>query len=90
MTKIANLEYVELRPSAIKESWDAESIWSPVIPSFVIRVIAEDGTVGVGPPAKYGISARPPRRSPACWTSIGCASPASTRPTWRWRTISYR
>ena len=48
MAKIANLEHIALRPSAIKESWDAESIWSPVVPSFLVRVIAEDGTVGVG------------------------------------------
>jgi len=48
MAKIADLDYVALRPSAIKESWDAESIWSPVVPSFLVRVIAEDGTVGVG------------------------------------------
>jgi L-alanine-DL-glutamate epimerase-like enolase superfamily enzyme len=48
LTKIANIEYVELHPSAIKESWDSESIWSPIIPSFIIRVTAEGGTVGVG------------------------------------------
>ncbi len=48
MTKIAELDYVALRPSTIKESWDAESIWSPVIPCFLVRVVAEDGTVGIG------------------------------------------
>jgi L-alanine-DL-glutamate epimerase-like enolase superfamily enzyme len=48
MTKIANLEHIELHPSAIKESWNSESIWSPIIPCFLVRVTAEDGTVGVG------------------------------------------
>ncbi len=48
MPRIADIDHVELYPSAIKESWDSESIWSPVLPSFIIRVTAEDGTVGVG------------------------------------------
>src|SRR5580693_7168190 len=48
LVKIASLEYIELRPSAIKESWDSESIWSPIIPSFIVRLTSDDGTVGVG------------------------------------------
>jgi L-alanine-DL-glutamate epimerase-like enolase superfamily enzyme len=48
LVKIASLEYIELRPNAIKESWDSESIWSPIIPSFIVRLTSDDGTVGVG------------------------------------------
>lgn len=48
MVKIENIEFVELRPSTFKESWDIESIWSPIIPCFIVRVTSENGFEGYG------------------------------------------
>jgi L-alanine-DL-glutamate epimerase-like enolase superfamily enzyme len=45
---IERIEFIELHPKAIKESWDEKSIWSPTIPCFVIRITASDGTYGIG------------------------------------------
>jgi L-alanine-DL-glutamate epimerase-like enolase superfamily enzyme len=48
MAKIADIEFVELNPKAIKESWDEKSIWSPVLPCFIVRITADNGTAGHG------------------------------------------
>ena len=48
MSKIARLEFLELHPTTFKESWDQESIWSPDIPCFLVRLTAENGIEGFG------------------------------------------
>ncbi len=47
--KIASIEAVRLYPKAIKEAWaDDEYVWPSRMPSFLVKVTAEDGTMGVG------------------------------------------
>jgi len=47
--KIAAIESFPLRPKVQKEAWtDDEYVWPSVLPCFVIKVTAEDGTHGVG------------------------------------------
>jgi L-alanine-DL-glutamate epimerase-like enolase superfamily enzyme len=46
--KISDVTFLEIRPIGFKESWNAESIWSPVIPCFIIRITTENGAVGYG------------------------------------------
>ncbi|MEE8245819.1 MAG: mandelate racemase/muconate lactonizing enzyme family protein [Alphaproteobacteria bacterium] len=47
--KIASIEAVRLYPKAIKEAWaDDEYVWPSRMPCFLVKVTAEDGTMGVG------------------------------------------
>ncbi|WP_029355095.1 enolase C-terminal domain-like protein [Bosea sp. 117] len=48
MTKIAQIDFVEIKSTSFKESWDETSIWAPTLPCFIVRVTAEDGTSGYG------------------------------------------
>ncbi len=47
--KIAAIEAFPLYPRVIKEAWtDAEYVWPSALPSFLVKVIAEDGRYGIG------------------------------------------
>lgn len=47
--KIASVEFFQLHPRSIKEAWSGdEYVWPSQMPSFLIRVTAEDGQYGVG------------------------------------------
>lgn len=47
--KIAAIEALRLYPKAIKEAWDDDQyVWPSRLPCFVVRVTAEDGSVGIG------------------------------------------
>jgi len=47
--KIAAVEAHRLHPQAIKEAWDDDQyVWPSRLPCFVVKVIAEDGSHGVG------------------------------------------
>ncbi len=47
--KIAAIECFPLRPKVQKEAWtDDEYVWPSVLPCFVVKVSAEDGSHGVG------------------------------------------
>jgi L-alanine-DL-glutamate epimerase-like enolase superfamily enzyme len=48
MIKISDVSFLQIQPIGFKESWSSESIWSPVIPCFIIRITAENGVVGYG------------------------------------------
>jgi L-alanine-DL-glutamate epimerase-like enolase superfamily enzyme len=47
--KIAAIECFPLRPKVQKEAWtDDEYVWPSVLPCFIVKVSAEDGSYGVG------------------------------------------
>ncbi len=47
--KIAGIEAFPLYPKSIKESWnDEESVWDNSLPSFLVKVTADDGQYGIG------------------------------------------
>ena len=47
--KIAAIESFRLHPKIIKEAWqEDEYVWPSTLPSFLVKVTAEDGTYGVG------------------------------------------
>ena len=47
--KIAAIECFPLRPKVQKEAWtDDEYVWPSVLPCFIVKVSAEDGSHGVG------------------------------------------
>ncbi|MGF7162545.1 L-alanine-DL-glutamate epimerase-like enolase superfamily enzyme [Rhodoligotrophos appendicifer] len=48
MPKISQLDFIEIKSTSIKESWDENSVWAPTLPCFIVRVTAEDGTEGFG------------------------------------------
>jgi L-alanine-DL-glutamate epimerase-like enolase superfamily enzyme len=48
MIKISDVSFLQIQTIGFKESWSAESIWSPIIPCFIIRITAENGAVGYG------------------------------------------
>ena len=47
--KIAGIEAFPLHPKAVKEAWvDDEYVWPSSLPSFLVRVTAENGECGIG------------------------------------------
>jgi L-alanine-DL-glutamate epimerase-like enolase superfamily enzyme len=47
--KIAAIECFPLRPKVQKEAWtDDEYVWPSVLPCFIVKVSAEDGSHGIG------------------------------------------
>ena len=47
--KIAGIETFALHPKVVKEAWvDDEYVWPSALPSFLVKVTAEDGHYGVG------------------------------------------
>jgi L-alanine-DL-glutamate epimerase-like enolase superfamily enzyme len=47
--KIAAIDAFRLQPKVIKEAWvEDEYVWPSKMPSFLVKVTAEDGTYGVG------------------------------------------
>ncbi|MEE8536206.1 MAG: mandelate racemase/muconate lactonizing enzyme family protein [Kiloniellales bacterium] len=47
--KIAGIEAFALHPKVVKEAWvDDEYVWPSVLPSFLVKVTAEDGQYGIG------------------------------------------
>lgn len=47
--KLAKIEAFRLHPRAIKEAWaDDEYVWPSELPSFIVKVTADDGQYGIG------------------------------------------
>jgi L-alanine-DL-glutamate epimerase-like enolase superfamily enzyme len=47
--KISNLEAFSLHPKVVKEAWvEDEYVWPSRLPSFLVKVTADNGTFGVG------------------------------------------
>ena len=47
--KITGIEAFALHPKVIKEAWvDDEYVWPSFLPSFLVKVTADDGQYGIG------------------------------------------